>query len=64
MVTSVENPNSQKFIVANEMKASVAHFTRQGYASLKEHQNFLRLFELNSNCSKFFCPKINEYIIG
>jgi hypothetical protein len=43
MVTSVEDPNSQKYIT-NGMKASVAHFTRQGYASLKEHQNNTRFF--------------------
>jgi hypothetical protein len=54
MVTSVENADSQTYIVANGIKASTALFTRRGYASLKEHQNSPKLFQLISSCSKFF----------
>jgi hypothetical protein len=41
-----------KDIVADRIKASTARFTRRGNASLKEHLNSPRLFELNSRCSK------------
>jgi flagellar basal body P-ring protein FlgI len=44
MVTSVENPDSQRYAVANGIIASTALFTRRGQASLKEHQNSPGLF--------------------
>lgn len=43
MVISVENPNSQRYIAANGIKAYVAHFTRQGLLFLKEYQKSPRL---------------------
>jgi hypothetical protein len=35
MVAGVENPGSQRYMVANGIKASIARFTRRGEACLK-----------------------------
>jgi hypothetical protein len=42
VVTSVDNPNSLGYIVANGIKDSIARFVRRGEASLKEHLNYPR----------------------
>jgi hypothetical protein len=60
MVTSVENPNSQRYAVANRMKASIVRFTRL----LSRNSRILQGFSSYTPIAVSFCPKISEFIFG
>lgn len=47
LASSSDNPDSQKHIIVNLIKVSIACLNKEWVDSLKEYQKSLKLFELN-----------------